>query len=1250
MDHEDIKKEAKEITNAYKKLFEQITANSSSTNILSALVDVDTDSVQGSLEAVVAVLESLHSTLEVIGKDFERNAEKVGGDASEEIKGLNKVKTALKRLTPHRGRRELQIFDSVQDEVEDISYEVKEIMGKSERLAIEFPRAPRTVSLAARGNQANKIKGMIREIKELVGEDHRRLGEGENIDENILLNKREELSRALKEFKRDSEQDVALYDILQDSIMEREGQKKGMVALTNEFFQDLTGVTSSWRSLSRRGSVTNSIQSAGELLRKYSTMYLSSRYSLKYPNTAPGALSLGEEGTPNGGNILKRFSHSLLSAATQSERAVTSLLTNLVLQLPKWIPIVGVVLVILDKFMEASNRSAELNRNIAMIGGISDIPFPIHLDKDGKILDPRNYIDVQLGKVRNCFTSAAGLNYMIDSKEYLDTLGEIVEAGTTKRKLAEELELDPSSGLPQYRDVLERVITYASMFGTEVKELANQFGEWNGTLGESFTDIEKNFATSYGAAMKAEINPAEFQKNVHKLANSFALFSDKSNEFTYMLGELLTGKLISMEEADRILSGEISNVTSMPYSTRFMQANLLSDQEREIVFNKFKEYLDSKHEETLQEIQEANVGHRYKEATALSSKLAQDKRLENNLVGERFKNTAQFAVWMGYVSKMSPSFSIAVEKYAALKFSSFASRNKSLASSKFMYFEEASKRIGASEEMIESFKLEVTQYAEKNKISREKAYDYLSGIGIDKALNAVIEKSRKIDGNRLKAFNSAAGETRKNVMSLQKVVPMAIDSFLSRLIFSIDVIKNLTGAFADLVRGISKKGIGAYILRASRNAVTSMASGAVATVSGTLSHLWKQSNNVLTDWRNRGQALNWEQLVSGKFGAERQATNGSKEHKHQGIDLALSKGTEILSPKGIWKVESFEEYPEGSSNAYHRNAGKQVVISSLYVDGKKKLHPALMKFFHLDSVDTGLKKGQILTEGSKIGRVGNTGHHEGKGAGYHLHLELHVDDSPIDPQAQISYNNGPSALDQGSGGPGIFQISLSSLNMGLHGIYTQEVSKTPSHTQASATKTTASVLEITKSDSNIRHTIKKAVPHSDTKSTIGGLDQKKPTKKYKNKKLAQNKYIDQRLPKVEDKSVNNPTQDTSTRGEGTYSTSAYLGGQDEVKNSANPGQHFVDTIQESVTNLISTSIESNFQEAWTGWVQKNFRSMGPTGTKKVVYNYKYNVDVGSNFYSFFDFLVNNLYAHSPCIKVNMLDKVSQEQSNEQQRV
>ena len=116
--------------------------------------------------------------------------------------------------------------------------------------------------------------------------------------------------------------------------------------------------------------------------------------------------------------------------------------------------------------------------------------------------------------------------------------------------------------------------------------------------------------------------------------------------------------------------------------------------------------------------------------------------------------------------------------------------------------------------------------------------------------------------------------------------------------------------------------------------------------------------------------------VTAGFGYRQSPFTGLREF-HRGLDIAARKGTTIISPADGVVVAT------GTSSSY----GNTLKIDHGF---------GYCTFYaHLDK--TKVKRGQQIHRGQVIASVGNTG----RTTGPHLHYELHVNGSPVNPMKYI---------------------------------------------------------------------------------------------------------------------------------------------------------------------------------------------------------------------------------------------------------
>ena len=116
-----------------------------------------------------------------------------------------------------------------------------------------------------------------------------------------------------------------------------------------------------------------------------------------------------------------------------------------------------------------------------------------------------------------------------------------------------------------------------------------------------------------------------------------------------------------------------------------------------------------------------------------------------------------------------------------------------------------------------------------------------------------------------------------------------------------------------------------------------------------------------------------EGRVTSEFGAIR-IIDGNPPRRHDGIDIAAEEGTPVVSPnRGIVRL------------AESLLAGGKTVIIDYGMDLSST-------YMHLDSIEA--EKGQIIERGEVLGTVGMTGY----ATGPHLHWEVNVGQTPVNPE------------------------------------------------------------------------------------------------------------------------------------------------------------------------------------------------------------------------------------------------------------
>ena len=146
--------------------------------------------------------------------------------------------------------------------------------------------------------------------------------------------------------------------------------------------------------------------------------------------------------------------------------------------------------------------------------------------------------------------------------------------------------------------------------------------------------------------------------------------------------------------------------------------------------------------------------------------------------------------------------------------------------------------------------------------------------------------------------------------------------------------------------------------------------------------------------------------ISSPFGASEKF----RKSGHKGIDIAVPRGTPVLSPT----LEGFQvtQVVTGKKRTKTPGDAGNIVRMKQNVNG----HDVEVAYLHLDNVD--VKVGDTVAPGQQIAGVGNTGYTVGKN-GYHLDVRIKVDGKYIDPAKFPAFlaENGQAMLAGQGGGP-----------------------------------------------------------------------------------------------------------------------------------------------------------------------------------------------------------------------------------------
>ncbi|GAA2236070.1 hypothetical protein GCM10009851_21340 [Herbiconiux moechotypicola] len=126
--------------------------------------------------------------------------------------------------------------------------------------------------------------------------------------------------------------------------------------------------------------------------------------------------------------------------------------------------------------------------------------------------------------------------------------------------------------------------------------------------------------------------------------------------------------------------------------------------------------------------------------------------------------------------------------------------------------------------------------------------------------------------------------------------------------------------------------------------------------------------------------------ISDYFGA-RESPGGIGSTDHKGVDFTPGQGTPI------------QAVADGVVSLVQRsdNGGLGVYVT---VDHVVNGQPVTSVYGHMLTGSIEVEVGQVVKVAQTLGRVGNTG----TSTGAHLHLEIHLDGTPVDPYAWLQAN------------------------------------------------------------------------------------------------------------------------------------------------------------------------------------------------------------------------------------------------------
>ena len=146
------------------------------------------------------------------------------------------------------------------------------------------------------------------------------------------------------------------------------------------------------------------------------------------------------------------------------------------------------------------------------------------------------------------------------------------------------------------------------------------------------------------------------------------------------------------------------------------------------------------------------------------------------------------------------------------------------------------------------------------------------------------------------------------------------------------------------------------------------------------------NDNTGTDTSNNSNIFGWPlpgiSKVSSKFGPRKAPCAGASTY-HGGIDIGAASGTPILAYAGGEIVQ----------NTFHSKAGNYIKIDHGNGVATRYLH--MVK-------KSPLAVGTIVQAGQEVGQVGNTG----VGTGAHLHFEIHINGTKVDPLLYVNPGGG----------------------------------------------------------------------------------------------------------------------------------------------------------------------------------------------------------------------------------------------------
>lgn len=145
---------------------------------------------------------------------------------------------------------------------------------------------------------------------------------------------------------------------------------------------------------------------------------------------------------------------------------------------------------------------------------------------------------------------------------------------------------------------------------------------------------------------------------------------------------------------------------------------------------------------------------------------------------------------------------------------------------------------------------------------------------------------------------------------------------------------------------------------------------------------------------NNSGGLLWHSVIDARNITSRKGLRNEKNHN--GIDIGAAGGSAVRVPpiSGLKVKKTVTGSYKGDTKHPEGNA--------VFLEGKLPNGDNIeVRMFHLQEDSITVKSGDIVDAGSVIAKVGNTGHVRGKNGGYHLHLEVLVNDQHVDPEKYL---------------------------------------------------------------------------------------------------------------------------------------------------------------------------------------------------------------------------------------------------------